>query len=69
MRAPSFRHSLANCAPPQMTFNDVTYGKRPGTEAGYRSIAELDDRLRSRTPSGDAGPAAVGPNTDWVEVR
>jgi hypothetical protein len=52
-----------------VTFNDVSYGKRPGTEAGYRSIAELDDRLRSRTPSGDAGPAAVGPNTDWVEVR
>ena len=52
-----------------VTFNDVTYGKRAGTEAGYRSIAELDDRLRSRTPSGDGCPAAVGPNTDYVEVR
>lgn len=28
-------------------FNDVSYGNLPATSAGYRSIAELDDRLRS----------------------
>lgn len=27
------------------TFNGVTYGARPGTESGYRQIAELDRRL------------------------
>ncbi len=29
------------------TFNDVSYGELPATEAGYRDIADLDDRLRT----------------------
>ena len=33
------------------TFNGVTYGAQPGTEAGYRQIAELDrSLLRVATP-------------------
>ncbi|OBF40719.1 hypothetical protein A5724_06510 [Mycobacterium sp. ACS1612] len=51
------------------TFNDVTYGEQPGTEAAYRMVADLDDHLRSRTSAvapGDAAPATPG---DWAEVR
>jgi len=50
-------------------FNDVTYGERPGTEAGYRMVADLDDHLRSRT-AGPAATAAVPAASDgWAEVR
>ena len=46
-------------------FNDVTYGERPGTEAGYRMIAELDDHLSSRHANRrrrrrDRGPERLG---------
>jgi Domain of unknown function (DUF4129) len=50
-------------------FNDVTYGERPGTQAAYQMVADLDDHLRSRT-SGVAGaagqPAAI---ESWAQVR
>ncbi|OBK72828.1 DUF4129 domain-containing protein [Mycobacterium sp. 1274761.0] len=38
------------------TFNDVTYGERPGTEPTYRMIADLDDRLRARGPARTVAP-------------
>ena len=50
-------------------FNDVTYGERPGTQAAYQMIADLDDHLRSRPP---ATPAAVGQAAvaeSWAQVR
>ncbi|MDT5194677.1 MAG: hypothetical protein QOH20_1431 [Mycobacterium sp.] len=50
-------------------FNDVTYGERPGTEPGYRLIADLDDHLRFRTPAGAGVPAAPGSSDDWADVR
>ena len=40
---PGFAGDFARAA---TTFNDVTYGERPGTEPGYRMIADLDERLR-----------------------
>jgi hypothetical protein len=50
-------------------FNDVTYGERPGTEAAYRMIADLDNHLRSRARASVAADA-VPPTTDgWAEVR
>ena len=51
---PELRAELAHAA---MSFNDVTYGERPGTEAAYRSIATLDEHIRSRrsATSHDAG--------------
>jgi Domain of unknown function (DUF4129) len=52
-----------------VTFNDVTYGGRPGTQAGYLLIAELDDHLNSHPRTGDDGATAAGPNADWAEVR
>jgi len=50
-------------------FNDVTYGERPGTEAAYRMVADLDDHLRSRTSASggtDTVPAAAD---GWAEVQ
>ena len=50
-------------------FNDVTYGERPGIEAGYRTVADLDDRLRQRSASrGDAGAPAEDVGS-WAEIR
>ncbi|WP_134431669.1 DUF4129 domain-containing protein [Mycobacterium ulcerans] len=49
-------------------FNDVTYGERPGTEAAYQLIADLDDHLRSRsTASPSVGRPA--PSDSWAQVR
>jgi hypothetical protein len=50
-------------------FNDVTYGERPGTEPGYRMIADLDDHLRSRTASSDVSPVVPAAADGWAEVR
>jgi hypothetical protein len=49
-------------------FNDVTYGERPGTEAGYRLIVALDEHLRSRQPTSVEAAVTADPN-DWVELR
>jgi hypothetical protein len=49
------------------TFNDVSYGNLPATAAGYRTITELDDHLRStahRTRS--AGARTAEP---WRQFR
>jgi hypothetical protein len=51
------------------TFNDVTYGERPGTEAGYRMIADLDNRLRSRGPARAGTPVAPATIDTWTAVR
>jgi hypothetical protein len=52
-----------------VAFNDVTYGERPGTEPGYRMIADLDDHLLVHAGGvvPDQGPSA--PADGWVEVR
>jgi len=52
-----------------VTFNDVTYGERPGTEASYRTIADLDDHLRARRPAGATAQAAAGDTDGWAEIR
>lgn len=49
-------------------FNDVAYGERPGTEAAYRMIAQLDDHLRSRGAGKAAAPVAAGPAHGWTAV-
>jgi hypothetical protein len=49
-------------------FNDVTYGERPGTEAAYRMIADLDDHLRSRSSAAQAA-YSVPTAADWAEVQ
>ncbi|AKS31064.1 DUF4129 domain-containing protein [Mycolicibacterium goodii] len=51
------------------TFNDVTYGEQPGTEAAYRQIADLDAHLLQPGAS-TAGPAgAVAADTGWTPIR
>jgi hypothetical protein len=50
-------------------FNDVTYGERPGTEAAYRMIADLDDRLRAHAPVTTAESAPPAEAEDWAQVR
>lgn len=52
-----------------VTFNDVTYGEQPGTEAAYRTIAELDDHLRFRRTAGATAPAVPGDSDGWTEIR
>jgi hypothetical protein len=49
-------------------FNDVTYGERPGTEPGYRLIADLDDHLRTRGAASASTASAPAPDT-WTTVR
>ncbi|MGE2715797.1 DUF4129 domain-containing protein [Mycolicibacterium litorale] len=50
-------------------FNDVTYGDRPGTEAAYRSVADLDDHLRLAGPPAGQAPGASRTASGWAEVR
>ncbi|MGY4709810.1 DUF4129 domain-containing protein [Mycolicibacterium sp. CBM1] len=64
---PSFAHQL-RCA--AMVFNEVTYGEQPGTEAGYRTIAELDDALRRHTaPTAGVTPASGGAAETWSALQ
>ncbi|OBI73657.1 DUF4129 domain-containing protein [Mycobacterium asiaticum] len=49
-------------------FNDVTYGERPGTQAAYQMIADLDDHLRSRATGTAPVEHAAVPNS-WAQVR
>jgi len=50
-------------------FNDVTYGERPGTESGYRLIADLDDHLRFRGSREDDSVGATRSSDAWADVR
>ncbi|TFV55328.1 DUF4129 domain-containing protein [Mycobacterium sp. PS03-16] len=63
---PHLRAELRDAA---AAFNDVTYGDRPGTEAAYRLVADLDDHLGGAGAA--AGPAgeASAPAPGWAEVR
>lgn len=49
-------------------FNDVTYGERPGTQAAYQMIADLDDHLRSRSTASSAVEQPA-PFDSWAQVR
>jgi hypothetical protein len=51
------------------TFNDVTFGERPGTPEAYRQVADLDDHLRSR-PAGARRPVPGAPaDPTWAQIR
>jgi hypothetical protein len=51
------------------SFNDVTYGERPGTESAYRMLADLDDHLRFRASVSGVGAAVSAAPDGWAEVR
>lgn len=63
---PSLAGELTNAA---TTFNDVTYGERPGTEPAYRMIADLDDHLRSRDAKAVAQTVAPAAADTWTAIR
>jgi hypothetical protein len=48
-------------------FNDVTYGGRTATEAGYRVIADLDDHLRRAVVRHGDTPSTAP--DDWAPLR
>lgn len=50
-------------------FNDVTYGDRPGTEASYRMITDLDDHVRSRSAAAPLAPVQPAMVESWARVR
>jgi len=50
-------------------FNDVTYGKQPGNETGYRLITDLDEKLRRHiVPSTGTESVEAGSET-WARLR
>lgn len=51
------------------SFNDVTYGERPGTESAYRMIADLDDHLRFHTSANGSADGVPATTDGWAEVR
>jgi hypothetical protein len=50
-------------------FNDVTYGEQPGSEVGYRHIAQLDDRLAHHSASQHGSSSAAPAIDQWTAVR
>jgi Domain of unknown function (DUF4129) len=51
------------------SFNDVTYGERPGTESAYRDIAELDERIRSRRFAASRDTASQSGTESWAHLQ
>lgn len=51
------------------SFNDVTYGDRPGSEAAYRQIAGLDEHLRAAGHGAASTSGAAPQSAGWVQVR
>lgn len=50
-------------------FNDVTYGEQPGTQGAYQLIADIDDKLRSRSAAVATGPGQPAAADSWAQVR
>lgn len=65
-RVPHLAFELSQAA---TAFNDVTYGERPGSPAGYQMIVELDDHLRSRSAAGRSRLDEPAPVDAWTPVR
>lgn len=63
---PGLESELAGSA---IAFNDVTYGERPGTEAAYRMVADLDEHLLSQPRITAAARPSAAPTAGWAEVR
>lgn len=61
-------HLAAELSQAATAFNDVTYGERPGTQAAYQMIADLDDHLRSRSAATSAVAQPAAPDS-WAKVR
>ena len=62
-------HLASELSSAAMAFNDVTYGERPGTQAAYQMIADLDDHLRSRSPATASAVGQAAAPESWAQVR
>lgn len=63
---PAFAGDLSRAS---TVFNDVTYGKQPGNETGYRLITDLDEKLRRHiVPSAGQQLTGTGSET-WAPLR
>lgn len=58
--AQAFPAESAELTTAAQLFDEVRYGGRPGTQAGYDMVRSLDDRVASATPQVRAVPAVVG---------
>jgi hypothetical protein len=65
-RLPALAAELSRAA---TAFNDVTYGERPGTQAAYQLIVDLDDHLHRRSAAGQYGPSEQLIRDSWAPVR
>jgi hypothetical protein len=65
-RLPPLAAELSRAA---TAFNDVTYGERPGTQAGYQLIVDLDDHLHQQPAAGRFGPSEQLIPDSWASVR
>jgi hypothetical protein len=65
-RLPALAAELSRSA---TAFNDVTYGERPGTQAAYQIIVDLDDHLHHRSAAGQFGPSEQLIPESWAPVR
>jgi hypothetical protein len=65
-RLPALAAELSRSA---TAFNDVTYGERPGTQAAYQIIVDLDGHLHRRSAAGQFGPSEQLIPDSWAPVR
>jgi hypothetical protein len=63
---PELASELASAA---ASFNDVTYGERPGTEAAYRHIATLDEQIRSQRATAPHDAATQSGSETWAHLQ
>lgn len=63
---PAFAADLSRAS---TLFNDVTYGKQPGSEAGYQLIADLDERLRRHIAPSAEPASAVSVHETWAPLK
>ena len=63
---PELRTELADAA---ASFNDVTYGERPGTEPAYRHIATLDEHILSRRFAASRDAESPHGTESWMPLQ
>jgi len=63
---PELTVQLADAA---ASFNDVTYGDRPGTELAYRNIAKLDESIRSRRFAASRDTSSHAGTESWAHLQ
>jgi Domain of unknown function (DUF4129) len=65
----SLPHLAAELRDAATSFNDVTYGERPGTEAAYHKIADLDERLHTRPAGSRTTATSYTVDNSWAHLQ